>query len=118
MTVYNPKVLYKFGTTSKIDATERFAAISDRYDIRILFSCWLPAINADQHEQNFLERFPKNVYVTETFKGITEIRSFDDKTKSGILAELYSLKRKWSEMYKGKKGDRKKFYFAELTLKS
>ncbi len=119
MQVMNPKVFHKFGVTSDYDVLKRFNRPDfDGYDVKILFSHYLPVPKAYQQEQNFLDRYKKNVRLDETFHGITEIRAFDEATKKAILKELYGLKAKWfAENQKFKKYPRIKFYFVEFVKK-
>lgn len=118
MKVQNPKTFYKFGVTPDWDVMDRFKDLHNTYDVKVLFSVIMPRDKAIQHEQNILDKYQKNVYITEKIKGVTEIRDFDVPTKNGIIRELYALKAKWiKEIEKYSKYEKLKFYFVEITKK-
>lgn len=118
MPVYNPKTFHKFGVTPEMDVQKRFKDLEGKYDVRVLFSVILPKARAFQQEQNFLDRFPKDVYLEDKIKGITEVRVFDNTTKNGLIRELYGLKAKWAaDAKKYENYEKMKFYLVEITRK-
>jgi len=87
----DPDTLYKLGVTHFRDADRRFSSetakrygfvnteLTTDYRITRKMSRWLPRLEAHILEIRFKKMFPKNVWTTENYNGITECRCLSPK---------------------------------------
>ena len=133
-----PNKLYKFGKTSSEDVLERFdpmihesrnwrgIPLGGDYNIRVLWSRWVPNELADRAEKWFKETFPKEFFCEVDYNGITECRNWTEIESRSFYDKLDKYlpkpERYWSEInglkLEGKLGrEYKKLYFIMLTKK-
>jgi hypothetical protein len=94
----------KFGHTKYSDVMKRFEFSPEQYQdyyIEVLASIKHSTLEeAEGIETDFLDKYPKNLYLPKNFSGITEIYEPEDKQeRAKILREFYTLK----ETIEGKK---------------
>ena len=94
----------KFGHTKYSDVMKRFEFSPEQYQdyyIEVLASIKHPTLEeAEGIETDFLDKYPKNLYLPKNFSGITEIYEPADKQeRAKILREFYTIK----ETIEGKK---------------
>ena len=88
----------KFGHTKYSDVMKRFEFSPEQYQdyyIEVLASIKHPTLEeAEGIETDFLDKYPKNLYLPKNFSGITEIYEPEDKQeRAKILREFYTLKK-------------------------
>ena len=98
----------KFGHTKYSDVMKRFEFSPEQYQdyyIEVLASIKHHTLEeAEGIETDFLDKYPKNLYLPKNFSGITEIYAPEDKQeRAKILREFYTIK-KTIEGKKKKKG--------------
>ena len=94
----------KFGHTRYSDVMKRFEFSPEQYQdycIEVLASIKHHTVEeAEGIETDFLDKYPKNLYLPKNFSGITEIYAPEDKQeRAKILREFYTIK----ETIEGKK---------------
>ena len=94
----------KFGHTKYSDVMKRFEFSPEQYqdyNIEVLASIKHSTLEeAETVETDFLDKYPKNLYLPKNFSGITEIYEPEDKQeRAKILREFYTIK----ETIEGKK---------------
>ena len=94
----------KFGHTKYSDVMKRFEFSPEQYqdyNIQVLASIKHHTVEAAEAvETDFLDKYPKNLYLPKNFSGITEIYEPEDKQeRAKILREFYTIK----ETIEGKK---------------
>ena len=94
----------KFGHTKYSDVMKRFKYSPEQYqdyNIEVLASIKHHTVEeAEGIETDFLDKYPKNLYLPKNFSGITEIYKPEDKQeRAKILREFYTIK----ESIEGKK---------------
>jgi hypothetical protein len=94
----------KFGHTKYSDVMKRFEFSPEQYqdyNIEVLASIKHSTLEeAETVETDFLDKYPKNLYLPRNFSGITEIYEPEDKQeRAKILREFYTIK----ETIEGKK---------------
>ena len=94
----------KFGHTKYSDVMKRFEFSPEQYQdytIEVLASIKHHTVEeAEGIETDFLDKYPKNLYLPKNFSGITEIYEPEDKQeRAKILREFYTIK----ETIEGKK---------------
>ena len=64
MTIKNPPVISKFGITTEFNVENRFKdhPLLEQYDLKVIFSGWFPKEEANEIENEFLQRYPKIKY--------------------------------------------------------
>jgi hypothetical protein len=112
MFVSSPKILYKFGKTMSSDIMERFSAehhqkhnwkgipLGRDYNIKPIWSMWVPKVRAMIAEDWFKRTYPKNFFCSLNYNGITECRNwtteehikFRDLLTNQYKAEINELK--------------------------
>jgi len=94
----------KFGHTKYSDVMKRFEFSPEQYqdyNIEVLASIKHSTLEeAETVETDFLDKYPKNLYLPKNFSGITEIYEPEGKQeRAKILREFYTIK----ETIEGKK---------------
>jgi len=99
MKIKNPPVISKFGITTKFKVEDRFKdhPLLEKYDLQVIFSGWFTKEDADEIENEFLQRYPKIKYDfevggIETIDGHSEMRYIDEAIVNKIRKELYDLR--------------------------
>jgi hypothetical protein len=118
--------LYKFGYTHEVKAETRFTeqyhkqnnfrgvSLGRDYNVKILWSAWVPEARAIELERLFANLNPKEFWTDTEYNGITECRVFSEKR----YRENIKL---WYKLYPSRSTKRAEglqhVYFAELTRK-
>jgi hypothetical protein len=99
MKIKNPPVISKFGITTKFKVEDRFKdhPLLEKYDLQVIFSGWFTKEDANEIENEFLQRYPKIKYDfevdgIETIDGHSEMRYIDEAIVNKIRKELYDLR--------------------------
>ena len=99
MKIKNPPVISKFGITTKFRVEDRFKdhPLLEKYDLQVIFSGWFTKEEANELENEFLQRYPKIKYDfevegIETIDGHSEMRYIDEAIVNKIRRELYDLR--------------------------
>ena len=99
MKIKNPPVISKFGITTEFKVEDRFKdhPLLKKYDLQVIFSGWFPKEEANELENEFLQRYPKIKYDfevdgIETIDGHSEMRYIDEAIVNKIKKELYNLR--------------------------
>ena len=86
----------KFGVTSSFDVLDRFK--TDDYNlwtIRPLASAYGTKEQVEQAERYFLKKYPKNFWLEEKIRGVTEIVKLDKPTRMAAIQEVRQLSTQW-----------------------
>lgn len=98
---------YKVGWCSAYDVMDRFSAATsakygravdqyDQFNIRVLASAYSPSIQAVKNAERVLkEWYPKNLNITESFSGITEIVMLNPDQRDYVIQTLRQLHQHW-----------------------
>lgn len=134
----NPYRMYKFGKTNSEDVLERYdpekhkklawrnIALGRDYDVRVLWSMWVPKERAIVAEAWFKRTHPKKFYSLTSYNGITECRNWSQEESyyfSSLLEKHYpKTPEYWEEVARLKKegtlkSTHDKVYFIMLTKK-
>ena len=99
MKIKNPPVISKFGITTEFKVEDRFKdhPLLEKYDLQVIFSGWFTKEDANELENEFLQRYPKIKYDfevdgIETIDGRSEMRYIDEAIVNKIKKELYNLR--------------------------
>ena len=99
MTIKNPPVISKFGITTEFNVEDRFKdhPLLEQYDLKVIFSGWFPKEEANEIENEFLQRYPKIKYNftvngLDEIDGHSEMRYIDEAIVNKIRTELYDLR--------------------------
>jgi hypothetical protein len=99
MKIKNPPVISKFGITTKFNIEDRFKdhPLLEKYNLQVIFSGWFTKEDANEIENEFLQRYPKIKYDfevdgIETIDGHSEMRYIDEAIVNKIRKELYDLR--------------------------
>ena len=99
MKIKNPPIISKFGITTEFNVEDRFKdhPLLEKYDLQIIFSGWFPKDEANEIENEFLQRYPRIKYDfevdgIETIDGHSEMRYIDEAIVNKIRKELYDLR--------------------------
>lgn len=125
MKIKNPPIISKFGITTEFNVEDRFKdhPLLEKYDLQVIFSGWFPKDEANEIENEFLQRYPKIKYDFEVdgiekIDGHSEMRYIDEAIVNKIRKELYDLR--GDNTFKSIK-ERKQFavklYFVQFTRK-
>jgi len=82
----------KFGVTSSYDILDRFK--SDEYNkwvVRPLASAYGTKEQVEEAEQKFLNKYPKNFWLEEKIRGVTEVVKMDRQTRNAAIQEVRQL---------------------------
>jgi len=102
MFIDSPKILYKFGKTMSSDIMERFSvehheklnwrgiALGRDYNIRPIWSMWVPKVRAVIAEDWFSRTYPKKFFCTNEYNGITECRNWTKQEHTDFRDLLYN----------------------------
>ena len=97
----------KIGWCVSYDVTERFSAETSRkygrpedqydaYNIRVLASAYSPLIQEVKDAETALKTwYPKNIFIEDTFSGITEIVSLDPDQRESLITTIRLLNKEW-----------------------
>lgn len=89
----------KFGITSSYDVMERFEGEEyKKWTIRPLASAYGTKAQVEEAERYFLSKYPKNLWVNEKFRGVTEIVQLDKETRNKAIKEVRELSSKLKNM--------------------
>lgn len=134
----NPYRMYKFGRTNSEDVLERYDPIvhtnrgwrniplGKDYDIKVLWSMWIPKDRAVKAEQWFKENYPKEFYSLSLYNGITECRNWSQEESyyfTSLLDKYYpKTPEYWTEVARLREQDAlkstcDKIYFIMLNKK-
>jgi hypothetical protein len=99
MKIKNPPVISKFGITTEFNVEDRFKdhPLLEKYNLQVIFSGWFPKDEANEIENEFLQRYPRIKYDfemdgIETIDGHSEMRYIDEAIVNKIRKELYDLR--------------------------
>lgn len=83
------EVFQKFGVTSSYDAADRFRYPEyDKWDIRILSTAYGTKEEVEDLERQFHKKYPKNFYLKEKIKGVTEIVKMTKHQRYNAIQEM------------------------------
>lgn len=86
----------KFGVTSSYDILDRFKYPEyDNWDIRPLASAYGTKEQVEDAERKFLSKYPKNFWLEEKIKGVTEIVKLDRSHRNKAIQEVRTLSEQW-----------------------
>lgn len=89
----------KFGVTSSYDVMVRFEGEEyEKWTIRPLASAYGTKDQVEEAERYFLSKYPKNLWVNEKFRGVTEIVQLDKQTRNNAIKEVRELSSKLKNM--------------------
>lgn len=89
----------KFGVTSKYDAADRFRDPEyNPWNIRILASAYGTKQQVEEVEQQFHKKYPKNFWLKEKIRGVTEIVKLDRGTRMQAIQEICQLSLMWKQL--------------------
>ena len=135
----NPKLLYKFGKTNSEDVLERYdpekhkqrawrnIPLGRDYNVKVLWSMWVPKERAVKAEQWFKYKHPKRFFSLTSYNGITECRDWSEEESRFFTSLLFKHYPKtpeyWEEIDKLKRegtlrSTHDKVYFIMLTRKT
>jgi len=89
----------KFGVTKEYDILDRFR--DEEYytwNIRPLASAYGTKAQVEEAEEKFLKKYPKNFWLNEKIRGVTEVVKLDRPTRNQAIKEVRELSAKWKEM--------------------
>ena len=99
MKIKNPPVISKFGITTEFNVEDRFKdhPLLEKYNLQVILSGWFPKDEANEIENEFLQRYPRIKYDfemdgIETIDGHSEMRYIDEAIVNKIRKELYDLR--------------------------
>ena len=125
MKIKNPPVISKFGITTEFKVEDRFKdhPLLEKYDLQVIFSGWFTKEDANELENEFLQRYPKIKYDfevdgIETIDGRSEMRYIDEAIVNKIKKELYNLR--GDNTFKSIKEQKRfavKLYFVQFVRK-
>jgi hypothetical protein len=98
---------FKFGVTGIYDALERFS-YEEYYPwhIRIMASAYGPTLEVLELEQEMLQKYPKNFYLPEKIKGVTEIFKVERENENKMVGEVKTyFAKKGTEWYTKRRHD-------------
>lgn len=96
-----PQVMYKFGKTLSSDVAERFGVehhkrlnwrgipLGRDYNIKVIWSMWVPIERANKAEEWFKQKYPKKFYCGINYNGITECRTWTQQEHIDFMNLLY-----------------------------
>ena len=94
--------MYKFGKTLSSDILERFSVehherlnwrgipLGRDYNIKVIWSMWVPIGRANKAEKWFKEKYPKEFYCGVSYNGITECRTWTSQQHVEFTNFLYN----------------------------
>jgi len=85
---------YKIGVTGKYDAAERF--LDEEYnlwDVKIMTTAYGPTMMVLEAEEELKLRYPKNIWIDQKIKGVTEIFVPKDYQEIRDIIEYIKVKR-------------------------
>lgn len=92
------KEFYKIGVTSNYDALDRFTGEEyNPWTIRVMTAAWGPTEEVLKEEHKLHAQYPKNLWINEKIKGVTEIFMPKDKNEVREIIDYILAKR--SEWY-------------------
>lgn len=94
----DPDRMYKLGYTHHKDANDRQAVdfgkgkppLARDYDVTTLWSAWVTPEERIKLEDWFKDTFPKDLWTSTFYNGITECRAFDYTTSKQVSDYLYT----------------------------
>ena len=95
------EMFFKFGVTGKYDAAERFTD-EEYYPwyIKIMTTAYGPTLEVLELEQEMLRKYPKNFYLHEKIKGVTEIFKVEREKENKMVDEVKTyFAKKGTEWY-------------------
>jgi hypothetical protein len=97
---------FKFGVTGKYDAAERFTDEEyNLWDIKVMTTVYGPTLEILELEQEMLQRYPKNFYLHEKIKGVTEIFKVERVDENKMVGEVKAyFAKKGTAWYSARKG--------------
>lgn len=103
------QVFQKLGWTKSYDVMDRFSATTSvsygndpaqyaNYHIRVLASAYCDNFDTVQRaESDLLKKFPKNIWINESFSGVTEIVSMTLEQRREAIGLVRGYSHKWRE---------------------
>lgn len=94
----DPARMYKFGYTFQPDANDRQDVdfgkgqppLGRDFEVTTLWSAWVTPEVREQLENWYKETYPKDLWTSVFYNGITECRAFDYNTSLQVSGYLYS----------------------------
>ena len=94
----NPNRMYKLGYTFQFDANNRQDVdfgkgqppLGRDFEVTTLWSAWVTPEVREQLENWFKDTYPKDLWTTVFYNGITECRAFDYPTSKQVSDYLYA----------------------------
>ena len=109
------KEFYKTGVTSKYDALERFR--NQEYfpwNIEVMKTAYGPTLEVLKAENDLKLKYPKNLYIKQKIKGVTEI--FMPESYQTISDIIHFITEKGNEWYILRQGQEEpKYYIKKLA---
>lgn len=108
--VVTSDTFHKVGWCAAYDVMERFSTrTSERYgnspnqysnyNIRVLASAFSASFDDVQNAESILKsKYPKNIWINDTFAGITEIVRLDPDQRQDTIKYIRSLHTKWNQV--------------------
>jgi len=82
-------VFQKFGVTSSYDAAERFKSEEyNLWDVRILATAYGTKEQVEELERHFHKKYPKNFWLKEKIRGVTEIVKLSKQDRYNAIQEM------------------------------
>ena len=95
----NGEHFLKFGITSNYDVLERFKTNDyNQWSIRPLASAYGTKEQVEEAERYFLKKYPKNFWLEEKIRGVTEIVKLDKSTRMTAIQEVRQLSSQWKHL--------------------
>lgn len=93
---------YKFGITSSYDVLDRFKNFGnyDQWNIKVICTAYGPAELVEAKEVELLSKYPKNFYLKEKIKGVTEIVKLTREQVNEAVATIKQLSNEWYKVRK------------------
>ncbi len=89
----------KFGVTSSYDVLDRFKTKEyNEWNIRPLASAYGTKEQVEEAEQYFLKKYPKNFWLKQKIRGVTEIVKLDESTRMAAIQEVRQLSSIWKQL--------------------
>ena len=109
----NVKEFYKIGVTSKYDVADRF--IDEEYlhwNIKVITTAYGPTLEVLAAEDELKLKYPKNLYIEQKIKGVTEIFMPIDHQE---YEDVYNYVKEKSDLwYKQRNPEEPKYFVKKL----
>lgn len=93
----------KFGVTSSYDVLERFKSEEyNKWVVKPLASAYGTKAQVEEAERKFLKKYPKNFWLEEKIRGVTEIVKLDRQTRNNAIQEVRQLSNEFKMLRENK----------------